>query len=46
MLNVLFATLLLGLQRLEVTEGLPLAHHAMLEEMLECWIDGEMELCS
>lgn len=35
--NVLFATLLLGLQRLERTQGLPLAHPSMLEEMLENW---------
>ena len=34
--NALFATLLLGVQRLEEV-GLPLAHQAMLEEMLECW---------
>lgn len=36
--NILFATLLLGVQRLEDTETLPLAHQAMLEEMLTCWL--------
>jgi len=35
--NDLFATLFLGIQRLEDTDVLPLAHQAMLEEMLECW---------
>ena len=35
--NRLFATLLLGLQRLETTAVLPLAHYSMLEDMLECW---------
>ena len=35
--NKLFATLFLGIQRLENTTGLPLAHQAMLEEMLLCW---------
>ena len=35
--NTLFATLLLGLQRLESTGLLPLAHQAMLEDMLEGW---------
>jgi hypothetical protein len=35
--NKLFATLFLGIQRLEDTGRLPLAHQAMLEEMLECW---------
>jgi hypothetical protein len=38
--NELFATLLLGLQRLEDTSELPLAHQAMLEEMLEHWKYG------
>jgi hypothetical protein len=33
----LFSTLFLGIQRLEDTAGLPLAHQAMLEEMLEGW---------
>ena len=33
--NVLFATLLLGVQRLEETGVLPQAHQAMLEDMLE-----------
>ena len=35
--NVLFATLLLGVQRLEEAGVLLLAHQAMLEDMLECW---------
>ena len=35
--NILFATLLLGLQRLETAGVLPLAHHSMLEDMLEAW---------
>ena len=35
--NELFATFFLGMQRLEDTAGLPLAHQAMLEEMLENW---------
>jgi hypothetical protein len=35
-INVLFATLLLGLQRLEAAGVLPLAHHSMLEDTLEC----------
>ena len=35
--NVLFATLLLGLQRLETAGVLPPAHHSMLEDMLEGW---------
>ena len=35
--NVLFATLLLGVQRLEETGVLPQAHQAMLEAMLEDW---------
>ena len=35
--NILFATLLLGVQRLEETGVLPLAHQAMLEDMLEGW---------
>lgn len=35
--NALFSTLLLGIQRLEETGALPLAHQAMLEDMLECW---------
>ena len=35
--NKLFATLFLGIQRLEDTVRLPLAHQAMLEKMLECW---------
>ena len=39
--NVLFATLLLGVQRLEEVGLLPLAHQAMLEEMLECWTWGD-----
>jgi hypothetical protein len=41
----LFATLFLGIQRLEDTAGLPLAHQAMLEEMLECW-DGLDNTCA
>ena len=35
--NVLFATLLLGVQRLETAGVLPQAHHSMLEDMLEDW---------
>lgn len=35
--NTLFATLFLGLQRLETMGVLPLAHQAMLEDMLEGW---------
>lgn len=43
--NTLFATLLLGLQRLETTEVLPLAHYSMLEDMLECWTwDDDVDL--
>ena len=37
----LFSTLFLGIQRLEDTAGLPLAHQAMLEEMLECWTKSD-----
>ena len=39
--NVLFATLLLGVQRLEETGVLPQAHQAMLEDMLEGWTGGD-----
>jgi hypothetical protein len=39
--NSLFSTLFLGIQRLEDTAGLPLAHQAMLEEMLECWTKSD-----
>ena len=39
--NKLFATLFLGIQRLEDTGVLPLAHQAMFEEMLECWTVGD-----
>ena len=39
--NVLFATLLLGVQRLEEAGVLLLAHQAMLEDMLECWTLGD-----
>ena len=35
--NILLGTLFLGLQRLEETGVLPLAHQAMLEDMLEGW---------
>ena len=35
--NALCGTLLLGVQRLEETGVLPLAHQAMLEAMLEAW---------
>ena len=35
--NVLFATLLLGLERLEATQILPIAHKSVLEDTLECW---------
>ena len=44
--NVLFATLLLGLQRLETDGVLPPAHHSMLEDMLEGWTWGDTKLCS
>ena len=39
--NALFATLLLGLQRLEAVGMLPPAHHSMLEDMLEGWTWGD-----
>ena len=39
--NVLFATLLLGLQRLEMAGTLLSAHHSMLEDMLEAWTWGD-----
>lgn len=43
--NVLFATLLLGVQRLEEAGTLPLTHYTMLENMLELWTWGlRMEL--
>ena len=35
--NILFGTMLLGLQRLETAGVLPPAHYSMLEEMLEGW---------
>lgn len=35
--NILFATLLLGLQQLETDGVLAPAHHSMLEDMLEGW---------
>ena len=35
--NILFATLLLGLQQLETGGALTPAHHSMLEDMLEGW---------
>jgi ankyrin repeat protein len=38
--NILFGTLFLGIQRLEQNYTLPLAHQAMLEEMLEVWTFG------
>jgi len=41
--NVLFATLLLGLLRLETTGLLPPAHHSMLEDMLEGWTLGDQD---
>ena len=41
--NVLFATLLLGLQRLETDGVLPPAHHSMLEDMLEGWTWGDTQ---
>ena len=37
----MFATLLLGLQRLEEMEVLPQAHQAMLEDMLEGWTGSD-----
>jgi len=39
--NELFGTLLLGIQRLENTAGLSLAHKTMFEDMLECWINKD-----
>ena len=39
--NNLFATFLLGLQRLEETGVLPMAHHSMIEDMLELWQWGD-----
>ena len=42
--NVLFATVLLGLQRLEETGVLALTHHSMLEDMLEGWTWGDNDL--
>jgi len=39
--NALFATLFLGLQKLEETGVIPLAHQAMFEEMLECYTYGD-----
>lgn len=41
--NALFCTLLLGLQRLEDSGVLPLAHQAMLEDMLEDWVWGDAQ---
>ena len=40
--NVLFATLLLGLQRLEEMKLLPLTHLSVLEDMLEGWTWGDI----
>ena len=40
--NALFATLLLGVQRLEETGVLPQAHQAMLEDMLEGWTGSDV----
>ena len=43
--NKLFGTFFLGLQRLEETVQIPLAHQAMFEDMLECWkIKDDYEL--
>jgi hypothetical protein len=39
--NDLFETLFLGIQRLEDTGVLPVAHQAMLEDMLECWTNKD-----
>ena len=36
--NILFAALLLGLQRLETAGVLPPAHQSMLEDILEGWM--------
>ena len=44
--NVLFATLLLGLQRLETAGVLPPAHHSMLEDMLEGWTWDDTRQCT
>jgi len=45
--NVLFATLLLGLQRLEAAGVLPPAHQSMLDawrtDMLEGWTLGDQD---
>lgn len=35
--DLMFATLLQGIQRLETTGVLAPSHHSMLEDMLECW---------
>ena len=43
--NGLFATLLLGVQRLEETGVLPLAHQAMLEDMLQGWTGHDDPAC-
>ena len=44
--NDMFATLLLGVQRLEETGVLPQAHQAMLEDMLEEWTwDDDSTYC-
>ena len=41
--NRLFATLLLGLHRLESAGTVGLAHQAMLEDMLECWQASDVQ---
>ena len=43
--NLLFGTLLLGLQRLETDVVLPRAHQSMLEDMLEGWTWGDTQQC-
>ena len=35
--NNIFSTFLLGIQRLEDQGKIPLAHHAMIEDMLTFW---------
>ena len=44
--NVLFAALLLGLQHLEAAQEVELAHHSMLEDMLEDWTGADSHALS
>ena len=43
--DILFETLFLGIQRLETTGKLPLAHQSMLEDILECWTIADDITC-